>query len=86
MESAPPRDRKVADKFARHQLDAEIKYTIKNLSVMLSRDYQSRWAIYTDARAYNNQVDPVIYQNWHIFINIINDGKITMDFIEFHFK
>jgi hypothetical protein len=31
---------------------------------------QSKWAIYTDAKAYNGEMDPTIYQNWQDGFNL----------------
>lgn len=55
----------------RNQVFAEIQYTInKNFKVDLSTEYQSKWAIYTDAKAYNGEMDPAIYQNWQEGFNL----------------
>jgi iron complex outermembrane recepter protein len=55
----------------RHQLYAEADYDInKNFRITLSTEYQSKWAIYTDAKAYNNELDPTIYQNWQDGFNL----------------
>ncbi|MEJ2492756.1 MAG: TonB-dependent receptor [Ignavibacteriaceae bacterium] len=35
-------------------------------------EYQSKWAIYTDAKAYNNELDPTIFQNWQDGFTIFN--------------
>ena len=55
----------------RHQLYAEADYDInKNFRITLSTEYQSKWAIYTDAKAYKNELDPTIYQNWQDGFNL----------------
>jgi iron complex outermembrane recepter protein len=55
----------------RHQLYAEINYTInKNFKVTASTEFQSKWAIYTDAKAYKGEMDPAIYQNWQEGFNL----------------
>jgi iron complex outermembrane receptor protein len=55
----------------RHQLYAEANYAInKNFRVTLSTEYQSEWAIYTDAKAYSGELDPAIYQNWQDGFNL----------------
>ncbi len=55
----------------RHQLYAELVYSVtKNLSVTLSTEYQSKWAIYTDAKAYHNELDQAVYQNWQDGFNL----------------
>ncbi len=49
----------------KHQLYSEIVYSInKNFTISISSEYQSNWAIYTDAKAYKGELDPTIYQNW----------------------
>lgn len=55
----------------KHQLYAEVVYSInKNFTVSLGTEYQSKWAIYTDAKAYNGELDPAIYQNWQEGFNL----------------
>lgn len=55
----------------RHQLYVEAEYFItKNLRLTLSTEYQSKWAIYTDAKAYSGELDPTIYQNWQDGFNL----------------
>jgi iron complex outermembrane receptor protein len=49
----------------KHQLFGEIVYKInKNFKLSVGAEYQSKWAIYTDANVYNGNADPTIYQNW----------------------
>ena len=56
-----------------HQITAELEYSIiKNLRINLETEYQSKWAIYTDAKAYNGELDPTIYQNWQDGFNLYN--------------
>jgi len=38
--------------------------------VSLGTEYQSKWAIYTDAKVYNGELDPTIYQNWQEGFNL----------------
>jgi hypothetical protein len=55
----------------RHQLYSEIVYSInKNFKVCIGTEYQSKWAIYTDAEAYRGELDPAIYQNWQEGFNL----------------
>ncbi len=57
----------------KHQLYAELTYDIKkNFKVSLGAEYQSEWAIYTDAKAYIGELDPAIYQNWQDGFNLYN--------------
>lgn len=49
----------------KHQLFTEAVYKInKYLQISVSAEHQSKWAIYTDARAYNGELDPAVYKNW----------------------
>ncbi len=55
----------------RNQLYAELVYNVtKKLTVSLATEYQSKWAIYTDSKAYNGELDPSIYQNWQDGFNL----------------
>jgi iron complex outermembrane receptor protein len=55
----------------KHQLYAEVVYSInKRFTVSLGTEYQSKWAIYTDAQAYAGELDPTIYQNWQDGFNL----------------
>lgn len=69
--TTPPASGQWLPNSPRHQLYAEADYAInKNFRVSLSTEYQSKWAIYTDAKAYNNELDPTIYQNWQDGFNL----------------
>ncbi len=55
----------------KNQLYAEIVYApTKRLTLSLSSEYQSKWAIYTDAKAYSGELDPSVYQNWQEGFNL----------------
>ncbi len=55
----------------KHQLYGEIVYSpLKSIKVSLGTEYQSKWAIYTDALAYSGALDPAIYQNWQDGFNL----------------
>jgi iron complex outermembrane receptor protein len=55
----------------RHQIYSELIYSInKNLKISLATEYQSKWAIYTDAKAYSGELDPAIFQNWQNGFNL----------------
>ncbi|MCX6258091.1 MAG: TonB-dependent receptor [Bacteroidia bacterium] len=57
----------------KHRLYAELIYKInKNFKVSLATEYQSKWSIYTDAKAYNGELDPTIYQNWQKGFNLFH--------------
>jgi iron complex outermembrane recepter protein len=55
----------------KHQLYSEINYSIsKNIKISIGTEYQSKWAIYTDSKAYSGELDPAIYQNWQEGFNL----------------
>ncbi|PKP27653.1 MAG: hypothetical protein CVU06_01450, partial [Bacteroidetes bacterium HGW-Bacteroidetes-22] len=69
--TTPPADGQWLPNSPQHQLYAEVVYSFnKNLKISLSTEYQSKWAIYTDSKAYNGEMDPTIYQNWQDGFNL----------------
>ena len=63
--TTPPAEGQYLPNSPKHQLYSEIVYSpVKCIRLGLGGEYQSKWAIYTDAKAYNNELDPAIYQNW----------------------
>jgi iron complex outermembrane recepter protein len=69
--TTPPEEGQWLPNSPRHQLYAEVQYTfLKNFKLSLATEYQSKWAIYTDAKAYNGELDPTIYQNWQDGFNL----------------
>ncbi len=59
----------------KHQLYAEAVYSInKNLKVNFAVEYQSKWAIYTDANAYAGKLNPLTYQNWQKGFTLFHAG------------
>jgi iron complex outermembrane recepter protein len=69
--TTPPAEGQWLPNSPRHQLYAEAEYDInKNFRLTLSTEYQSEWAIYTDAKAYAGELDPAIYQNWQDGFNL----------------
>ncbi|NPA43969.1 MAG: TonB-dependent receptor [Chlorobi bacterium] len=71
--TTPPEDGQYLPNSPKHQLYAELNYKINNnFNVSLGTEYQSEWAIYTDAKAYNGELDPNIYQNWQDGFNLYN--------------
>ncbi len=69
--TSPPEDGQYLPNSPKHQLYAELRYKInKNFTLSLGTEYQSEWAIYTDAKAYNGELDPAIYQNWQDGFNL----------------
>jgi iron complex outermembrane recepter protein len=55
----------------KHQLYAEVLYApTRNIRITAGTELQSKWAIYTDAKAYSGELDPAIYQNWQDGFNL----------------
>jgi iron complex outermembrane recepter protein len=69
--TTPPAEGQWLPNSPRHQLFAEVEYTfLKNFKLGLSTELQTKWAIYTDAKAYSGEMDPAIYQNWQDGFNL----------------
>ncbi len=69
--TTPPAEGQWLPNSPKHQLYAEVAYSLnKNIIISLGTEYQSKWAIYTDAKAYSGQMDPTIYQNWQDGFNL----------------
>lgn len=57
----------------KHQIYSEVGYVLKNrLRFSLASEYQSKWAVYTDPKAYNGEMDPAVYQNWQNGFNLFH--------------
>jgi iron complex outermembrane receptor protein len=83
--TSPPAAGQYLPNSPKHQLYSEVIYSInKRFKVSLATEYQSKWAIYTDPKAYNGEMDPAIYQNWQEGFNLfharvsynLNIGKV----------
>ena len=73
--TTPPAEGQWLPNSPQHQLYSEVVYSpCKNIQISLGGEYQSKWAIYTDAKAYNNELDPAIYQNWQDGFTLFNAG------------
>lgn len=71
--TTPPADGQWLPNSPKHQLFAEVAYNLtQNLTLSMSTEMQSKWAIYTDAKAYSGQMDPSIYQNWQDGFNLFH--------------
>jgi outer membrane receptor protein involved in Fe transport len=71
--TTPPAEGQWLPNSPQHQLYSEVVYSINtNLKISLGTEYQSKWAIYTDAKAYNGELDPAIYQNWQKGFNLFH--------------
>jgi iron complex outermembrane recepter protein len=83
--TSPPAAGQYLPNSPKHQLYSEVIYSInKRFKVSLATEYQSKWAIYTDPKAYNGEMDPAVYQNWQEGFNLfharvsynLNIGKV----------
>ncbi len=71
--TTPPEDGQYLPNSPKHQLYVELGYKInRHFKLSLGTEYQSEWAIYTDSKAYNGELDPKIYQNWQEGFNLYN--------------
>jgi iron complex outermembrane receptor protein len=63
--TSPPASGQWLPNSPKHQFYSEVTWSInKNFKFSFSNELQSRWAIYTDPKAYSGELDPTIYQNW----------------------
>ncbi|MEI6696862.1 MAG: TonB-dependent receptor [Bacteroidota bacterium] len=71
--TSPPVEGQYLPNSPKHQLYTEVVYSFsKNFKISLGSELQSKWAIYTDAKAYSGQLDPAIYQNWQDGFNLFH--------------
>jgi iron complex outermembrane recepter protein len=71
--TTPPAAGQYLPNSPKHQLYSEVVYSFgKKLKLSLGTEYQSKWAVYTDAKAYNGELDPLLYQNWQDGFNLYN--------------
>jgi iron complex outermembrane receptor protein len=57
----------------RHQLYSEVGYVLKShFKFSLAAECQSKWAVYTDPKAYNGEMDPAVFQNWQNGFNLFH--------------
>ena len=78
--TSPPAAGQYLPNSPKHQLYSEVIYSInKRFKVSLATEYQSKWAIYTDPKAYNGEMDPAIYQNWQEGFNLFH-ARISYNF------
>jgi iron complex outermembrane recepter protein len=69
--TSPPAEGQWLPNSPQHQVYSEIVYSITDkIKLSLGTEYQSKWAIYTDSKAYNGELDPAIYQNWQKGFNL----------------
>jgi outer membrane receptor protein involved in Fe transport len=71
--TTPPEKGQWLPNSPKHQLYSEVVYSInKRLKISLAGEYQSKWAIYTDPKAYNCELDPAVFQNWQHGFNLFH--------------
>lgn len=84
----PPEAGQMLPNSPKHQLYSEITYSLnKNFKFTLATESQSKWAIYTDPKAYKGELDQAIYQNWQEGFNLfhlriaysMNIGKVKAE-------
>ncbi len=69
--TTPPEAGQYLPNSPKHQLYAQIQYRpIRNIEITLGTEVQSKWAIYTDAKAYHGELDPAVFQNWQKGFNL----------------
>lgn len=70
--TSPPVEGQYLPNSPKHQLFSEIVYKISNFTFSLSTEFQSKWAIYTDAKAYKGELDKNICRNWQDGFNLFH--------------
>lgn len=77
--TAPPANGQQLPNSPKHQIYAEVQYDLTHhISIALATEYQSQWAIYTDAKAYAGELDPSVYHNWQDGFNLYH-ARIAYD-------
>jgi len=76
--TSPPSKGQWLPNSPKHQLYSEIVYTIHKFKISFATELQSKWAIYTDPKAYYGELDPAIYQNWQNGFNLFH-ARISYD-------
>jgi iron complex outermembrane receptor protein len=84
--TSPPSPGQWLPNSPKHQIYSEVVYSINNrFKFSLATEYQSKWAIYTDPKAYYGELDPAVFQNWQEGFNLfharisynLNIGKVN---------
>jgi len=71
--TSPPASGQWLPNSPKQQLYSEVVYSInKHFTFSIATEYQSKWAIYTDPKAYYGKLDPSIYQNWQQGFNLFH--------------
>ncbi len=75
VQTTPPAPGQWLPNSPQNQLYVELDYSItKKLRISLANEFQSKWAIYTDANVYAGKMDPTIYQNWQKGFTLFHAG------------
>jgi outer membrane receptor protein involved in Fe transport len=86
VQTSPPAAGQWLPNSPKHQLYSEVVYSMtRGLKLSLATEYQSKWTVYTDPKAYNGEMDPAVYQNWQDGFNLfhariaynLNIGKVN---------
>lgn len=73
--TTPPAPGQYLPNSPKHQWYAELDYNVtRRLRIMVANEFQSEWAIYTDANVYAGKMDPTIYQNWQKGFTLFHAG------------
>ncbi len=71
--TSPPANGQWLPNSPKHQLYSELVYKFaRRFKLSFATELQSKWAIYTDPKAYNGELDPAIYQNWQDGFNLFH--------------
>jgi iron complex outermembrane receptor protein len=71
--TSPPAKGQWLPNSPKHQLYSELVFKFAGrFKFSFASELQSKWAIYTDTKAYNGELDPVIYQNWQDGFNLFH--------------
>ena len=71
--TSPPANGQWLPNSPKHQLYSELVYKFaRRFKLSFATELQSKWAIYTDPKAYNGELDPAIYQNWQNGFNLFH--------------
>jgi outer membrane receptor protein involved in Fe transport len=71
--TSPPTEGQWLPNSPKHQLYSEVIYSLnKRFIFSLATEYQSKWAVYTDPKAYYGKMDPSVFQNWQEGFNLFH--------------
>jgi outer membrane receptor protein involved in Fe transport len=77
--TSPPAKGQWLPNSPKYQLYAELVYKFaERFKFSFATELQTKWAVYTDPKAYNEQLDPKIYKNWQDGFNLFH-ARISYD-------